>query len=231
VIDFGLFAWPFTVLWIVGLINAFNFMDGADGMAGLGAVIVGLSMAAVAYREGALAPMLLAAFTAAAAGGFLVFNWQPARVFMGDVGSGFLGAIFAAVTILVRDEVIVEAFVPMAMALWPYVYDPFVSVLRRLWNGKNPLVPHREFLFHRLVRSGVSHAWVSLLYGALSAAGGIVGAAMVSPGIPAGVRCMLPLVVVVLAVATTFAIEERCHRVPLEPVGEPKALKQAGSVA
>jgi UDP-N-acetylmuramyl pentapeptide phosphotransferase/UDP-N-acetylglucosamine-1-phosphate transferase len=231
VIDFGVFAWPITVLWIVGLINAFNFMDGADGMAGLGAVIVGLSMAAVGYRVGSLAPMLLATFTAAAAGGFLVFNWQPARVFMGDVGSGFLGAMFAAITILVREELIVQAFVPMAMALWPYVYDPFLSVLRRIWNRKNPLHPHREFLFHRLVRSGVSHAWVSLLYGALSAAGGIVGLAMVSPGIPVAVRCVLPLVIVVLAAATTFGIEERCRRVPLEPVGEPGPLKPTGSVA
>jgi UDP-N-acetylmuramyl pentapeptide phosphotransferase/UDP-N-acetylglucosamine-1-phosphate transferase len=230
-IELGGFAWPLTVLWIVGLINAFNFMDGADGMAGLGAVVVGLSMAAVGYRVGSLAPMLLAAFTAAATGGFLVFNWQPARVFMGDVGSGFLGAVFAAITILVRDELIVEAFVPMALALWPYVYDPFVGVLRRLWNGKNPLVPHREFFFHRLVRSGVSHAWVALLYGALSAAGGIVGMAMVSPGIPAEVRAWLPMVVVVLAAAMTLGIEERCRRVPLEPVGEAVPLKPTGSIA
>jgi UDP-N-acetylmuramyl pentapeptide phosphotransferase/UDP-N-acetylglucosamine-1-phosphate transferase len=227
----GHLAWPLTVLWIVGLINAFNFMDGADGMAGLGAVIVGLSMAAVGYRIGALAPMLLASFTAAAVGGFLVFNWQPARVFMGDVGSGFLGAVFAAITILVSDELIVQAFVPMAMALWPYVYDPFVGVLRRLWNGKNPLVPHREFFFHRLVRSGVSHATAALLYGALSAAGGIVGVAMVSPGIPAEVRVWLPAVVVVLAAALTLGIEDRCRRVPLEPVGEAAPVKPTGSAA
>jgi len=230
-VDLGAFAWPFTVLWVVGLINAYNFMDGADGMAGLGAVIVGLSMAVVGYLLGALAPMLLAAFTAAAVGGFLVFNWQPARVFMGDVGSGFLGVVFAGIIILVRDESIMQAFIPMAMALWPYVYDPFVAVLRRLWNKKNPLVPHREFFFHRLVRSGVSHAWAAILYGALSAAGGIVGVAMVSPGIPAEVRAWLPLVIVVLAAAMTLGIEERCRRLPLEPVGETVPLKPTGSVA
>ncbi len=217
--DFGVFAWPLTIVWIVGLINAFNFMDGADGMAGLGAVVVGLSMAAVAYSVGALAPMLVAAFAAAAAGGFLIFNWHPARVFMGDVGSGFLGAIFAAMPILVRDSRIEEAFVPMALALWPYVYDPFVSVLRRVWNGKNPLEPHREFFFHRLVRSGVSHGWASLFYGALSAVGGVLGIAMVNPLIPAEIRCWLPLVIVALAAAMTFGIELRCSRVPLEPVG------------
>jgi len=230
-IELGTLAWPLTVVWIVGLINALNFMDGADGMAGLGAVIVGLSMAAIACRIGSLGPMLLAGFTAAAAGGFLVFNWQPARVFMGDVGSGFLGAVFAAIPILVRDELIMQAFVPMSMALWPYVYDPFVGVLRRLWNGKNPLVAHREFFFHRLVRSGVSHGWVALLYGALSAAGGIVGFAMVSQGLSSTVRAWLPLVIVVLGVGMTLGIEARCRRVPLEPVGEVPPLKPTGSVA
>ena len=218
-IDLGVAAWPLTVLWIVGLINAFNFMDGADGMAGLGGVVVGLAMAAVAYRTSALAPMLLAAFAAAATGGFLVFNWQPARVFMGDVGSGFLGCLFAAVPVLVRDSVIERAFLPMALALWPYVYDPFLSVLRRVWNRENPLEPHREFLFHRLVRSGVSHARVALLYGTLSAAGGLVGLMMVSPLIPEAIQGWLPLAIVAMAAGLTFGIERRCSRVSLEPVG------------
>lgn len=222
-VSFGLFAWPLTIIWIVGLINAFNFMDGADGMAGLGAVVVGLSMATVGYRVGALAPMMVAIFAAAASGGFLVFNWQPARVFMGNVGSGFLGALFAAVPMLVRDSLIEAAFVPMVLALWPYVYDPFVSVFRRLWNGKNPLEPHREFFFHRLVRSGVSHGWVSLLYGALSAAGGLVGVAMVTPAIPVAVRFWLPGVIVILAGLMTFGIEFRCSRVPLDQLREAAA--------
>ncbi len=218
--ELGVFAWPVTIVWIVGMINAYNFMDGADGMAGLGGLVVGLAMAAVAYRMQALAPMLLAAFTAAAAGGFLVFNWQPARVFMGDVGSGFLGCLFAAVPLLVRNSAIEQAFVPMILCLWPYVYDPFLSVLRRIWNRANPLEPHREFLFHRLVRSGVSHARAALLYGALSAAGGLLGLAMVSPAIPAEVRGWLPLGVVAMASGLTYGIERRCSRVELTPVGQ-----------
>ncbi|MEX0689111.1 MAG: glycosyltransferase family 4 protein [Pirellulales bacterium] len=218
-VSFGVFAWPLTVLWIVGLVNAFNFMDGADGMAGLGAVVVGIAIAAISYRIGALAPMLLAAFTAAAAGGFLVFNWQPARVFMGDVGSGFLGMLFAGLPLLVRDSLIEQAVVPIVMCLWPYIYDPFLSVLRRIWNRENPLEPHREFLFHRLVRSGVSHTRVALLYAGLSAVGGILGLGMVSPAIPTEIRCWLPLGVVILAVGLTYSIERRCSRVVLEPVG------------
>lgn len=211
-IELGPVAWPLTIIWVVGMINALNFVDGADGMAGLGAVVAGLMMAAVAYRAHALAPMLIAAFTAAAAAGFLVFNWQPARVFMGDVGSGFLGAVFAGIPILVRDSIQPVTFLPLVLCLWPYIYDPFLSVLRRIWNGENPLQPHREFLFHRLVRSGFSHASVSLVYGLMSFLGGLLGFVMVSQEIPVEVRRWLPLGVVAMAAAMTAAIEWRCCR-------------------
>jgi UDP-N-acetylmuramyl pentapeptide phosphotransferase/UDP-N-acetylglucosamine-1-phosphate transferase len=220
-IELGPFAWPLTILWVVGMINAFNFMDGADGMAGLGGLVAGLMVAAVAYQSNALAPMLIAAFVASATGGFLVFNWQPARVFMGDVGSGFLGAIFAGIPLLVRDSIMPQTFLPMVLCLWPYIYDPFLSVLRRIWNRENPLEPHREFLFHRLVRSGVSHGSVSLIYGGMSFVGGVLGVLMVTKAIPADVRTWLPLGGVVLAVVMTSAIERRCSRVELDPVTQP----------
>jgi UDP-N-acetylmuramyl pentapeptide phosphotransferase/UDP-N-acetylglucosamine-1-phosphate transferase len=220
-VELGPLAWPLSIIWIVGMINAFNFMDGADGMAGLGAVVAGLAIAAIAYRTRALEPMLIAAFAAAATGGFLVFNWQPARVFMGDVGSGFLGAVLAGIPLLVRHSIQPLVFLPMVMCLWPYIYDPFLSVLRRIANRANPLEPHREFLFHRLVRSGVSHARVALLYGLLSAVGGVLGLLMVTPSIPEQIRCWLPLGVVALAGGMTYAIEHRCRRVQLDAVVQP----------
>jgi UDP-N-acetylmuramyl pentapeptide phosphotransferase/UDP-N-acetylglucosamine-1-phosphate transferase len=217
-LELGPLAWPLTIIWIVGMINAFNFMDGADGMAGLAAVVAGLMMAVVAYRSQSLAPMLIAAFAAAATGGFLVFNWQPARVFMGDVGSGFLGAVFAGVPIMVRDSIQPATFLPLVMCLWPYIYDPFLSVLRRLWNGANPLEPHREFLFHRLVRSGVSHSQAALIYGLLAGLGGVLGYLMVSDAVPETIGRWLPLGVVALAAGMTVAIERRCSRAGLDAV-------------
>lgn len=220
-ISLGSLAWPFTIVWIVGMINAFNFMDGADGMAGLGAVIVGLMVAAIAYRSHALATMLLAAFAAAGAGGFLVFNWQPARVFMGDVGSGFLGTLFAGLPLLVPDGAMPTTFIPIVLCLWPYIYDPFLSVLRRLWNRESPLEPHREFLFHRLVRSGVSHGRVALIYGLMSVLGGVLGYLMVSKTLPEEIRAWLPLGGVALAAGMTYAIERRCSRMDLAPVSHP----------
>ena len=221
-IDLGWAAWPVTVLWIVGLTNAYNFMDGIDGMAGLGAVVAGLSIAGIALALWVPPLMVLGGFLAAAAGGFLVFNWQPARIFMGDVGSGFLGAFFAAIPLLFPDRFRGAVILPVAMCLWPSIYDPFLSVLRRLACGHNPLEPHREFLFHRLVRSGVPHAWVSLLYGGLAALGGLAGMAMVTPQIPLELRMLAPLVPVILAAGLTAAVEARCARVGLAPPGGSK---------
>lgn len=218
-LDLGWAAWPVTLLWIVGLTNAFNFMDGIDGMAALGGVVVGLAIAAIGYAVWVPMPMLLGAFIAASAGGFLVFNWQPARVFMGDVGSAFLGTLLAAMPLLFPASTRSVVLLPIAMALWPYIYDPLVSVIRRAWNGHNPLEPHREFLFHRLVRSGVSHARVTALYGLLSAIGGGLGLALVAGIVPEGARPAVPLAILLMAVLLTAGIEYRCSRRELAAAG------------
>jgi len=218
-LELGPAAWPLTVLWIVGMTNAFNFLDGADGMAALAAVVGGAGIAALGWSTRMHLPMMLAAFVAAAAGGFLVFNWHPARIFMGDVGSGFLGTFLAALPLMFPEAEKPEVFVPAVLALWPAIFDPFVSVLRRIWNGANPLQPHREFFFHRLIRSGVSHATAALLYGGLAAAGAAIGLGMLVPQVPAAVRACGPLVVAALAAALAWGVEARCGRVGLEPTG------------
>jgi UDP-N-acetylmuramyl pentapeptide phosphotransferase/UDP-N-acetylglucosamine-1-phosphate transferase len=212
-VSLGAAAWPLTMLWIVGMINAFNFMDGADGMAALGAVACGLTVAAIAWDTNEHLTMLLAAFTAAAAGGFLVFNWHPARVFMGDVGSGFLGTMLAILpltfpTVTSRPTVLV----PIAMGLWPFIADPLVSVIRRIAAGANPLEPHREFFFHHLVRSGASHAVTATVYGVLAAAGGLAGLAAITPAIPPVARIALPLVVLAASIVVATLIERRYYR-------------------
>ncbi len=212
VVDFGWLAWPLSVVWVVGCINAFNFMDGSDGMAALGAVAVAAGFVGIAFLDGDFPVVLLSSFVGAAAAGFLVFNWHPARVFMGDVGSAFLGTFFAALTLFDVSGATEVVFMPLAMAAWPYIYDPLLSVIRRVCTGHNPLVPHREFLFHRLVRSGVSHATVAVLYAVLALAGAVAGWMMVEQSIPAAVQRLLPLTVVFLAAVLTAWTEWRFRR-------------------
>ena len=231
-VQLGWLGWPITILWIVGLINAFNFMDGSDGMAALGAVVVGGFMTLIGLQINNPALILMAAFAAAAGGGFLVFNWSPARVFMGDVGSAFLGIYFASLPLLIQERERSVIFLPAVMALWPYVFDPLVSVIRRACNGHNPLVPHREFLFHRLIRSGVSHSWTALLYAVLAALGGVAGMVLADQEIAAEFRGLAALCPVVLAGFLVLGIESRCRRVALAaPPGEALVCRTAPPLA
>ncbi len=117
------------------------------------------------------------AVLAAANLGFLFFNWPPASIFMGDVGSSFLGFLLAALPVLVarRSPAIALAGV---LFVWPFVFDTVFTFLRRIGRRERLLRPHRSHLYQRLVLTGVSHRAVTLLYVALATAGLAVGHAV-----------------------------------------------------
>jgi UDP-N-acetylmuramyl pentapeptide phosphotransferase/UDP-N-acetylglucosamine-1-phosphate transferase len=169
-LSFGLLAAPLTVLWIVGLTNAFNFMDGIDGIAGAQALMAGAAWAVIADHRHDAVLLHAALLIAAASAGFLLHNWSPARIFMGDVGSTFLGFTLAVVPLLSgagrRD-----ALIP-ALIVWPFVFDSGFTFLRRLGKRENVFAAHRSHLYQRLTIAGWSHARVALLYMAFAAVGG-----------------------------------------------------------
>lgn len=174
--ELGLAAWPLTILWIAGLTNAFNFMDGIDGIAGITAAVAGLVLAAVAASCRSPAVGGIAAAFAAAAGGFLVWNWQPARIFMGDVGSAFCGFALATLPLALPRESI-PAALPVAIApLCPFIVDTGLTLVRRLVARENIFQAHRSHLYQRLVIAGWSHRAVAALYGLLAV---IIGAVAV----------------------------------------------------
>lgn len=167
-IDFGAAAWPLTVLWIVGLTNAFNFMDGIDGIAGLTAAAAGTALAAVAVVFASPAVGGVAAAFAAASGGFLAQNWQPARIFMGDVGSAFCGFLLAVLPLALPAAAVPTAVAVAAAALWPFIFDTGLTIIRRGLRRENIFQAHRSHLYQRLVIAGWSHRAVASLYGALA---------------------------------------------------------------
>jgi UDP-N-acetylmuramyl pentapeptide phosphotransferase/UDP-N-acetylglucosamine-1-phosphate transferase len=159
-----------TVFWIVGLTNAYNFMDGIDGIAGAQGVVAGLGWTAVALLAGSPEIAALGLILAAATGGFLLHNWHPAKVFMGDAGSGFLGFLFASVPLLARSGH--PSFFWCALLLmWPFVFDTSFTVLRRARRSENLLSAHRSHIYQRLVLTGRSHTRVTLLYAGLALLG------------------------------------------------------------
>jgi len=172
VIDIGWFGAALTVVWIVGLTNVYNFMDGIDGIAGVQGVIAGLTWtAAGVYLKTPVVTMLGLMLTGGCAG-FLVHNWSPAKIFMGDVGSAFLGFSFAVVPLITLASLsapqlpVVASSLPFfgLMLVWPFVGDGFYTFLRRLCRGEPVWKPHRSHLYQRLVQGGWAHAQVSSLY-------------------------------------------------------------------
>jgi UDP-N-acetylmuramyl pentapeptide phosphotransferase/UDP-N-acetylglucosamine-1-phosphate transferase len=168
-LSLGLSAWPLTVLWMVGMTNAFNFMDGIDGIAGITATGAGAAIAIAAACLGCPAVAGVGSAFAGAAAGFLVWNWPPAKIFMGDVGSAFCGFTIAALPLIPGTEPTSRLVTISLFAMWPFIFDTIFTLFRRLAKGENVFEAHRSHLYQRLVIAGWSHQAAASLYGILSA--------------------------------------------------------------
>jgi Fuc2NAc and GlcNAc transferase len=159
-----------TFAWIVWLINAYNFMDGIDGIAGVQAVAAAGGWLAVGWMTGSIIAFYLGGALLFSSLGFLIHNWQPAKMFMGDVGSAFLGFSFAAMPLLANTGNPTDALLPVAgiLFVWLFVFDTVITFVRRAFRRERVWRAHREHIYQRIVQSGWSHAAVSSLYGLLA---------------------------------------------------------------
>jgi UDP-GlcNAc:undecaprenyl-phosphate GlcNAc-1-phosphate transferase len=175
--DLGWLGWPLTLLWIVGLTNAVNMSDGLDGLAaGLAAVACGViaifSFHGTFIHTGAVRDndVLMGLFALALLGslsGFLFFNFNPARVFMGDCGSLFIGFTIAAVSVMCvsKSAALVGLALP-ALALGIPIFDTLFSMLRRFLERRSLFAPDRSHFHHRLLELGLNQRWaVMTIYG------------------------------------------------------------------
>jgi UDP-N-acetylmuramyl pentapeptide phosphotransferase/UDP-N-acetylglucosamine-1-phosphate transferase len=183
----GLLAGAWWVFWTVSAINVVNFIDGIDGHIGLQMTVYGLFVAFLAVPSGGVRLAGLA--LAGASVGFLVWNWSPARIFMGDVCSGALGVLVVALgaALMAEGRVgFVAAFAPLA----PIFLDAALTLVRRARRGERLSQAHRSHLYQRLANGGWGHARASLLFGVLS----IASAAGASLAPAADLGLLLPLV-------------------------------------
>jgi UDP-N-acetylmuramyl pentapeptide phosphotransferase/UDP-N-acetylglucosamine-1-phosphate transferase len=158
-----------TGLFWLWFINLFNFMDGIDGITGVEITSIGIGLAGLA-ASGAIAPSLLdpAIALTAAALGFLVWNWSPARIFMGDVGSIPIGYLLGWLLIGASQDVGDHGSGIVACLILPayYLFDASITLGRRLWNRENVLQAHRQHFYQKAAIRGVRHkvvcGWVIL---------------------------------------------------------------------
>lgn len=150
----GWFSIPISFFWILAVMNIYNFLDGIDGFAGSQALIAGI---AVAILDGGGIGTVVGVAIAFSALGFLIFNWHPAKIFMGDVGSVTLGFIFATLPLFLNSTEVYIANFAVIIFLWFFLSDGAFTIIKRLFQKKKIWEAHREHLYQRMVIKGVSH--------------------------------------------------------------------------
>jgi len=154
-----------NVFWCLAVTNIYNFMDGIDGFAGLQAVVGGAAWMIVLLMMNQPMLALLAGVIASTSAGFLYWNYPPAKIFMGDVGSTFLGFSFGMLPLLAYDRLADPRLLFLgALVVGPLLFDGTLTIIRRALRRENVLRPHREHLYQKLVKSGYSHFTVDILY-------------------------------------------------------------------
>jgi len=170
VIEFGVLAAPLTMLWIVAIINGINFLDGLDGLAAGVSSIVLLTFSVLGILMGSPIVALLGFLLLGSTLGFLIYNFHPAKIFMGDTGSMFLGYMISVLAVLglFKNVAIFSLAVPIIILGVP-ILDTSVAIVRRIINKKPLGAPDKYHLHHRLLNLGFSHRQTVVLIYAMSA--------------------------------------------------------------
>lgn len=183
----GLFGTVLAIMWVAWSINAYNFMDGIDGLAAGQAVLVSIVGGMLLLSSGASELGTLALGLAGAVGGFLVWNFPPAKVFMGDVGSGVLGYTFAVLAIAAERHGGMPLLSWVLLLLVFYV-DTGATLLRRMIRRERWMEAHRSHAYQLAVQLGYSHRTVTLTILLLG-----LGLSMLTYGLQLWPRLLLPM--------------------------------------
>lgn len=181
---------PVTIFWLVGMANAINWIDGLDGLAAGVSGIAAMVMMVVCLFMGQPAAALIAAALAGGALGFLRYNFNPAKIFMGDGGAYFMGFTLAGVGIigLVKTVTTAAVLLPYLILAVP-ILDMSAVILDRLRSGNSPFIADKRHLHHRLLQAGLSHRVTVLFIYVLTLWAGSLALALA--GIPSGVAYAL----------------------------------------
>jgi len=227
--DLGWLSIPISVLWIVGITNAVNLIDGLDGLACGVSTISSMTLLVIALIVAEPDVAILMAALSGACIGFLPYNLNPAKIFMGDTGSTFLGFVLAVVSIqgLFKFYTIISFAVPFLMLGLP-IFDTCFAILRRVSHGQSPMSPDRGHIHHRLIDMGFSQKQaVAVLY-IISAILGLSAVVLTTIGV---VRAMLFLLALCAAgsVAGKLYLDRVNNTVPSTDPSGPRRSPPPGS--
>ena len=213
----GIFAIPVTILWIVGITNAVNLIDGLDGLAVGVSSIAAITMLAVALLTGDMVIAITMAALAGACIGFMPYNLNPAKIFMGDTGSTFLGYMLATMSImgLFKFYAVISFAVPFLILGLP-IFDTASAIIRRLAEGRSPMSPDRGHVHHKLIDMGFNQKQaVAILY-AISGTLGLTAVVLTSSGEVKAIFLLLAVLVATIVGACVIYGAEHWGKHPHE---------------
>lgn len=243
-VQLGLLSVPFTLFWLLGAVNALNLIDGVDGLATSVGILQSIAICVMAAMMGNSGEAAAAAILAGALLGFLPYNWSPARIFLGDAGSMFIGFSLGILAIRgsFKGPATVALIAPTAIWAIP-IFDVGIAILRRKLTGQSVYATDRGHLHHVLQRYGLGHIGTVLVIGSLSLLCGVGALASVFLKSEAMAIIVCGSVLSVLVLSRSFGHAEcgllwrrfrsflaSCWRLPhLSPVGEPHASRFHGN--
>lgn len=196
-LDFGMLSIPITMIWIVGITNAINLIDGLDGLAAGVSTIALLTIAGMAYVMGNPYVVIIALIAAVSTLGFLLYNFHPAKIFMGDTGALFLGFLISVLSLLgFKNVTFISLIIPVIILGVP-ISDTFFAIIRRLVNKQPLSAPDKSHLHHCLLRAGYSHRQTVLLIYAMSAIFGLAAFIFSQATIRGSVLILLTIIVII----------------------------------
>lgn len=192
-------SYPLTIIWIVVVTNAINLIDGLDGLAAGIASISYLSLFFVSLITGDVETAMITVILAGSTMGFLPYNFNPARIFMGDTGSTFLGFTLAVISIqgMLKSYAALSIAIPLLVLGLP-LFDTVSTIFRRLLNGKPIMQGDRGHLHHRLIDMGFSHKQSVVVMYTLSAALGLSAIVLADKGVVSAIILVISVAAFVI---------------------------------
>lgn len=211
-LDFGWFAYPLTVLFIIGIINCINFIDGLDGLASGISSIFFLTVGIIAVILNKLngLDVILSFIMLGSTLGFLFFNFYPAKIFLGDTGAMFLGFMIAVISLLGFKNITLTSFIVPVLILGVPILDTCFAIIRRLLKKEAFYKPDKEHLHHQLLNMKLSHPHTVLviyLINALFATASIIY--VIKDATLGKIMYAIIFIIVILIICTTNIISDK----------------------
>ncbi|AIM16237.1 MULTISPECIES: glycosyltransferase family 4 protein [Neobacillus] len=211
-ITFGYLSIPLTIIWIVGITNAINLIDGLDGLAaGVSSIaLITISGMAIIMGDGFVTAM--ASLVLASTLGFLIYNFHPAKIFMGDTGALFLGFMISVLSLLGFKNVTLISFIVPIIILGVPISDTFFAIIRRIVNKKPLSAPDKSHLHHCLLRLGFTHRQTVLIIYAMAAFFGLMAIIFSQAKLLGGFFLILVLLILIELIAEAIGLVSKNYR-------------------